>query len=265
MPFPIGKRAVYRKNTLTEVQATLRFHPILKIDSEPPVKIQDAIRNRYPLFKLEVVGQSVPIALPPQMQAMMHGMPGVSGQVQYTFASTDGCWRVVLLRDTLVLTTKKYETWDDFRSRLAEVRGVFDQYYSPGVYTDLHLRYINLIQRSRLGLAERHWRDLLNPHIAGELAFADIASDVDKLKRELHCKLDQECSFLWLRTAFATVKNSDPTERCFVIDNDFHTHALTEPADAERIFNRFNGYSRDVFQWAIRPELHRAMEPEQSD
>jgi uncharacterized protein (TIGR04255 family) len=158
--------------------------------------------------------------------------------------------------------TKQYGEWADFEPRLKSLRAVFEQAYQPGRYRELHLRYINVIQRSKLGLADKSWADLLNPHIAGELAYNEIASDVDKLSRQLHCKLDDQGSFLWLKTVLATQQGQQNTpELAFVIDNDFHTHGSTENTNVDGIYQRFNGHSRNVFQWAILPALHEAMEP----
>jgi uncharacterized protein (TIGR04255 family) len=184
------------------------------------------------------------------------------GQSQHSFSSEDQRWRIVLSRDTLVLMTKQYSEWADFELRLKSVRAAFEKAYLPGRYRGLHLRYINVIQRSKVGLADKSWAELLNPFIAGELAFNEIASDVDKLSRQLHCKLDDSGSFLWLKTALATQQgHQNKPELAFVIDNDFHTHGSTENANVDNIYQRFNGYSRNVFQWAILPTLHKAMEP----
>jgi uncharacterized protein (TIGR04255 family) len=54
MPFPEIERIVYRNNPLTEVVCQLRFPPILSIESELPVKFQDAIREMYPSFQEKV-------------------------------------------------------------------------------------------------------------------------------------------------------------------------------------------------------------------
>jgi len=123
---------------------------------------------------------------------------------------------------------------------------------------------VNVIQRSKLGLENKSWAELLNPYIAGELACGDISSDVDKLSRQLHCKLDDIDSYLWLKTALATQQGQPQSkELAFVIDNDFHTHGSTECSNVDKVYQRFNGYSRDLFQWAILPTLHEAMGPQQ--
>ena len=262
MPFPVSQRVVYAKNTLAEVSARFKFNPILKIEAAPPAEFQEAIRSEYPVYQREIVGAVLPAGLPPAVRNMVKPLfEGGQVQPQYAFSSEDQRWRIVLSRDTLVLMTKQYSQWADFEHQLKSVRAAFEKAYQPGRYRELHLRYINVIQRSKLGLADRPWDELLNQHIAGELAFVGIASDVDKLSRQLHCKLDDHGSFLWLKTALATEQGQ--SELAFVVDNDFHTHPIapTETSNVDQVFQRFNGYSRDVFQWAILPALHKAMEP----
>lgn len=260
MPFPEKQRVVYSKNTLAEVSARLKFNPILKIEQAVPAEFQDGIRSGYPIYQREVSGPALPANMPAAVRNMVKPLfESGQGQTQHTFSSEDQAWRIVLSRDALVLMTKRYQTWDEFEGRLFSVRNAFEQAYEPGHYRGLHLRYVNVILRSKLGLEEKPWADLLNSHIAGELAFADIATDVDKLSRQLHCKLDDAGSFLWLKTALATQQGQ--TELAFVIDNDFHTHASSEYTNVDETFKRFNGHSRDLFQWAILGDLHNAMEP----
>lgn len=256
---------MYAKNPLAEVSARFKFNPILKIDTSAPAEFQEAIRAEYPIYQREIVGA----ALPPDMPAAVRNMvkplfESGQGQAQHAFSSEDQHWRIILSRDSLVLMTKHYSEWSDFERRLKRVRAAFEAGYQPTRYRELHLRYINVIQRSKIGVADKSWAELLNPYIAGELAYDDIAQYVDKLSRQLHCKLDDNGSFLWLKTALATQQGQQNNrELAFVIDNDFHTHATapTESSNVDSIFQRFNGHSRDVFQWAILPALHEAMGP----
>jgi uncharacterized protein (TIGR04255 family) len=274
MPFPVKKRVVYAKNTLAEVSARFKFNPILKIETAIPAEFQEAIRADYPVWQREVV-RMLPPDMPPAVRNMVKPFFETGqGQPQHAFNSEDQRWRIVLSRDTLVLMTKQYSVWAEFESRLNNVRDAFEKAYRPGRYRELHLRYINVIQRSKLGLLKKSWAELLNPHIAGELANDAIEADIDKLSRQLHCELDDKGSYLWLKTALATPQGQQNNaqqgqkkkpELAFVIDNDFHTHGPTENTNVGEILSRFNGYSRDLFQWAILPALHDAMEPKPGD
>jgi uncharacterized protein (TIGR04255 family) len=263
MDFPEAKRVVYSKNPLAEVIVQLQFAPILKIDSEPPAAFQDLIRLEYPRYSLAAANNPIPANAPPQIRNVIQSMGFRSGPARHLFEAEDRHWQVALTRQTLELRTRVYRRWEEFCERGHKLRVAFEQTYKPGFYVRLGLRYVDVIRRSLLNLADVPWSELLNPYVAGELSAPELATRIDAVSRELHCSLEGNNCYLTLRTGIA---QTDPDkEPCFLIDSDFHTHKRTEIADVENILDTFNRASGRLFRWSIKPRLHDALEPQPVD
>lgn len=261
MPFPQAIRQVYQQNPLAEVIAQLRFDPILLIDAQAPAAFQNAIRHDYPAYRSAAVPPGIPPGIPQPFHQMIRGMGAAGGFAQHLFATQDARWEVILTRESLILKSKAYIGWPDFEGRLSRIRNAFEETYTPiHSYASMNLRYVDVIQRSQLGLKDVLWSELLILDVAGELASRHIGDDIDKMESLLHCRLDDEGSFVTLKTGLASSRDGTH-ERCFTMDSDFHTHARVEPNNVQNTFERFNRYSRDLFQWAITDRLRTALKP----
>src|SRR5207249_3887147 len=94
-----------------------------------------------------------------------------------------------LSRESLMFRTTAYTRWEEFRGRLERLQATFEQIYRPASYNRLGLRYVDIVQRSRLGLNDVSWSDLLKPYIAGELSAEEFGENIDSASRQLHCQL----------------------------------------------------------------------------
>jgi uncharacterized protein (TIGR04255 family) len=263
MAFPETTRVIYRKNPLAEVAVQLRFPPILKIDAESPAAFQDVIRLDYPRYSLLPSGNPMPANIPPQIRNLIQSMGIRSGPVRHLFEAEDQKWQVVLNRETLELRTKVYRRWEEFRDRVSKLRVAFEQVYRPTSYSRLDLRYVDVVRRSLVGLAGIPWSELLNPYVAGELSAPELASGIDTVTRELHCRLEGDNCYLTLKSGLA---RADPErEACFLIDSNFHTHERTEIPNVASVLDTFNRTSGRLFRWSIQQRLHDALEPEPAD
>jgi uncharacterized protein (TIGR04255 family) len=267
MPLPESNRVVYSCNPLTEVTAQLRFPPILKIEAEAPAQFQDAIRGRYQSYREARPAGQLPAELPPQVRNLIQGMGAAVGPVQHVFETQDRGSSVTLSRDSLTLKTTAYTRWEIYRAELEDARAAFEQIYRPAFYSRLGLRYVDVIRRSILGLNDMPWSELLNAAIGGELSSPEFGESVDSAQRQLHCSLPGEDCFLWLRTGIPPEpgKVGPPTERCFLIDCDFHTHGQTEINHVTTKLDTFNRASGNLFRWAIRDRLRDALQPQPLD
>jgi uncharacterized protein (TIGR04255 family) len=258
MPFPEAERQVYELNPLAEVIAQLRYDPILIVDSQTPAQFQEAIRHELPVYR---VSDTLPPGMPQPVQRIFREMGAPDTFRQHTFASQDSRWEIILTRESLVLKSKSYGGWFDFQNRLQRIQQAFEHAYRPaGTYVSVNLRYVDVFQRSKLDLNGVPWSELLRPEVAGELASDLIGEEIDKMSNSLHCPLDNEGSFLTLKTSLALSKDGR-REKCFVLDSDFHTHSRAETQDVQPIFHRFNRHSRNLFQWTIKDRLRRALRP----
>jgi uncharacterized protein (TIGR04255 family) len=259
MSFPDSARVIYQKNPLAEVSAELKFPTILKIDSNSPAEFQDLIRADYPTYKRVRGTIAIPSGIPQPVQNIIKGMPIPSGPPQHLFATEDRKWVVSLTRERLGLKTVAYQRWEEFRDRFLALQQHFENIYQPAFYSRVALRYVDIIRRSILGLDGVPWSELLKPYIAAELAIPDLAERIDSASSDLHCSLEGTNCFLTLKTSMAIAEPNN--EKCFVIDNEFHTHSRTEITDVSKFLDTFNRTSGRLFRWAIEQRLHDALQP----
>jgi uncharacterized protein (TIGR04255 family) len=261
MLFPARERIIYDKNPLETVVCQLRFPSILKIDAELPAKFQDRIRAEYPLLKQQSL-LAGGLKLPPELSKLLgEGLLPVAGggQQAYDFSAADSQWQVSLTRESVALTAKRYQRWEEFRGRLVNVRAAFEEIYTPSCYSRIGLRYQDVIRRSVLNLKDVEWAKLLEPHIAGELGAPNIAGATQVAKRELLIKLEDGQGQVKIQHGLA--RASDTDEVCYVIDADFFTDQRTELQDASGKLAHFNVEAARLFRWCITERLHTAMGP----
>jgi len=260
MALPDTDRVIYSRNPLAEVTAQLRFPPILRIEAESPAQFQDAIRDRYPLYRQVRAAGQLPADLPAPVRNLIGSMGAAAGPIQHLFETQDRKSVVTLSRESFSFKTTSYTRWEIFRDQLETIRCALEQIYRPASYRRLGLRYVDIIRRSILELENVPWKDLLHPSIGGELTAPELGESIDSASSELHCKLDGDNCFLTLRTAIAFAEPAK--EKCFLIDCDFHTHKQTDLANVTATFNRFNRASGNLFRWAIRERLRDALQPQ---
>ncbi|HSB11890.1 MAG TPA: TIGR04255 family protein [Blastocatellia bacterium] len=258
MAFPESSRVIYRKNPLVEVICQLRFPAILRIDTEVPAQYQEKLRETYPIFGDSQTSE-VKLNLAPDLANLVGSSGPISlrgGKASYEFISGDQSWKVSMDRESLALSTVKYERWEVFKEKLIHALESFVQLYSPLFYSRIGLRYRDVIQRSNLGLSEAPWSALLKPHIAGELS-SEIAHDIVHSANQVTIRLDGRGQVLINHgLAFNQEK-----EVCYLIDSDFSTDQRTELNDAIKILDFFNEQSARLFRWCITERLNEAMEP----
>jgi uncharacterized protein (TIGR04255 family) len=173
MNLPEFKRVIYKRNPLMEVVCQLRFPPILKISHQEPVEFQDEIRFQYPLF--ETTRTQVPSEI--SKIAQQFGLP-LQSDIAYSFKSEDQRWNLSITKDFIALTTSSYERYEQFKQRLEEALNIFERIYKPSFYTRVGLRYQDLIVRSKLGIEDKNWSELIARHIASELYDSELSSSI---------------------------------------------------------------------------------------
>jgi uncharacterized protein (TIGR04255 family) len=258
MPFPRSDRVIYRNNPLAEVICQLRFPAILKIDAEPPATFQDQIRVEYPEYRLTPV---FPAELPSTALALLQGADPDSPKNVHVFASPNGTWAVSLTRTFLALKTTQYVRWEEFRVRIETLMARTVETYKPAYYSRVGLRYVDVIQRSRLNLQNRSWADLLKPHIAAEFSELDWAAYIDQSIKQISVRLSDPGGRVNIRHGLVFAEGTN--EPCYIFDADFFVDGQqTETHDAAAILERFHGSAGNLFRWCIRQTLHEALDPQ---
>ena len=260
MPFPEVARVRYEKCPLVEVVCQLRFPAILSINSESPAAFQDEIRDKYPIYESLIEKQQQF-----EFSANENGIQSMSSQLgeklNHTFISEDGYWKVNLTDSFISLSTRKYEVWEDFKSRLEVVVSSFLKVYRPPFFGRLGLRYIDVYSKSKLGLDSVPWRDMFKPEVLGMLA-ADVMSEdsTRRLVQQSELALDDGESALQMAVSLGTLDN-DP-EHVLVIDSDAYFDRRS-PADLQCIqkLDYLHSNATSFIRWAVSDLLHNAMMP----
>lgn len=263
MPFPQVERVLYQKNPLDQVICQLRFSPILKIDAEIPADFQDRVRSRFPNYSQEAtlkVEMTPPFKGDISFQAISEIFQSSDFRLKnYLFSSEDAEWKINLTRTFVALTAMSYTRWEDFRETLEiPLQALVDQ-YKPDNFSRVGLRYIDIIRRSRLGLADVGWDQLIQPYVLGILGVGEIGSTVGSFENKYEIALSDGESIVRIITKF--VKAQDENEICYSIDCDFFNSKKAGIEETTEKLDYFNVRASRLFQWCITERLHNAMEP----
>lgn len=256
MPLPDYNRVIYQKNPLVEVVFEARFPRLLAIETELPVEFQKKVTQLYPLYEQR---QLIQITLaanagdgrsPTEMQGRSH-----------VFQTLDKVWSVSLTAGSIALTTQKYVKWEDFRDRLVHVLASFLSTYQPPVFTRIGLRYQDVIDREAIGVASRSWKELLKPHVGGELGVGEFA-EADVVSRQSLATIRLEHGDL-LQLKHGLVQHNESKKVAYLIDSDFYNeqNQLVNTDGIRAIAERLHTNSGRLFRWCISDTLHNAMEP----
>ncbi len=258
MLFPQSDRVIYAKNPLKAVICQLRFPPILRITTELPMSFQDRLKQEYPFFQEKPV-----ISLPLQgvveqtREVIESSIPGKPAP-GYDFISADQHWTVSLTRDFLALGTNDYRNWQDFATRLDKVKTIFEDIYPPPFYSRIGLRYQDVIRRDELGLKNVSWSELIQIHLAGELASSALGDHVEEIFQQIVFSLPKYEALVRVQHGLVIAQDGT-SERCYLIDNDFFTGQQTELKNAREILTYFNHENGNFFRSAITERLKLAL------
>ena len=260
MIFPDASRVLYERNTLQTVVCQLRFPQILRIEADEPVAFQERIRAEYPILttraQLDLAG-----ALPEQVAKLVgESLPlSIRQGRAYDFASSDAKWQATLAGTFIALTaTRSYVRWDDFKNRLTPLVNAVIEIYQPPFFSRIGLRYQNLVLRSALGLSGVPWRELIQSHVAGELASSVEEAAVEGITTAVQFRFDGGAKLV-LRHGLVQAVGSG--EDGYVLDADFFTEDRTEVTHAIERLEDFNREARRLLRWCITERLHHAMGP----
>ena len=253
-------RCLYRRNQLAEVICQLRFPEILTIGTTVPAEFQEAIRADYPQFSRRQEAPAPKIT----------GVPGhmtLENQpttVNYQFSSADGVWRVNLTSKFISLSCSRYTCWEDFAKRLDKPLAAFIRIYKPAYFERIGLRYLNFISRKELDLEGIPFRELIEPSYLGPMADEDVSeTGITRCNVDTELALRGGCR-LRLHAGPGMVKRNGQSddELKFVLDLDLFMPGQLPVNLSAGALQTLHAQAFSVFRGAIRPQLHRAMEPE---
>ena len=261
MLFADYQRYQYARSPLVEVICQLRFPPILSINTEEPAQFQEAVRRDFPRYAArkeqrppQLVGAGTP-------NAKLEPQPPVTN---HSFLSADGLWRLNLTRDFIALSTLRYARWEDFALRLDKPLAQFIQVYQPAFFQRVGLRYVNAVSKSRLGLTDLLWDDLIRSPYLGILGEPDV--DEAKVSKSV---VDTEIALeggirmkVHAGPGFLNAAGKRDPEPKFILDGDFSLPGNVPGDKVPAILDGLHHYAERFFHGAITQELHEALGPQ---
>jgi len=264
MRFPTSVRVVYGRTPLVEVICQLKFPPILRIDTELPVAVQERLRAELPNYEkteLGLVSASMTIA---DGQPVLTAQQTPDRRAEHTFLAPDGSSKVVVGRDFVALSTVAYARWETFQSTFARALSAVTDAYAPHSFTRVGLRYQNVVRREWMGVSGLPWSDLLRPTLIGLLAEPDGAPlQPAGATREDVFMIETMHGSGNARVIHGLVEYGG--ERGYLIDSDFFVEGTFTPPTALALLEELHIQSRNFFRLCVSDRLHEAMNPEPID
>ena len=238
--FPETPREHYAKAPLVQVVCQLKFPKLLRIETNPPAEFQEHIRGRFPLM---LQTPNLPMNLPPEVSLMLGQQ---ANQANYQFTTEDRSYTVALSSESLSLTALVYTSWDFFVEHLAPAVEALIQIYSPSFFSRAGLRYVDAIDREKLGLAGAPWSRLLKPPLLGELSIPNFELSLEGFaQRGLRLKNPDGSGSILLQHGIAQKMNSN--EPVYFIDIDFFSEGKVEVQNAIDTLTHFNRLAGNAF------------------
>jgi len=176
----------------------------------------------------------------------------------HRFDSSDGKWTVNLTQETIMMACNEYPRWEEYRERFRPVFDSFVATYNPPFALSVGLRYQNAIQRSKLGLENVGWAELLSPFIAAEfgcegLLETDVISDLHRFE----FKEGQDR----ILVQHGMAKNQLTQEPVYSIDSNLNSSGKVDLHDVFPRLDQLNKHSGSLFRLCIKDRLFNSLEP----
>lgn len=264
MPFPISSRQIYKNSPLEKVICQLTFPQILRIEKDTPYEFQEFIRKDFPHL---IENNDVNIPLPSivdsdnpnsEMVNIIQKQP-FSLSKSFKFQNNDKSDEFGMSRSSVSLTTRKYKNWDKFITTLSNPLKKFVKEYQPIYFERIGLRYINVIQRSKIELDDVPWNQLLNSNLIGILNSDDFKDNVSEYGSNFILILNGIDGKVKISTSFVKPINSN--EFCIQLDADFSVTTQIDCQNALEVLSQLNEKSKNMIQWALSDKLRNAFGP----
>ncbi len=258
MPIPVSNRVVFTHNVLAGVLCQLRFPPILLIAAGEPVRYQEQVRARYPLYR-----KDEGLEIPPEIKDVVQRF-GIGGalpeSLRHAFSTANSARSIYLTRDFLAIEETAYKRWEEFRPEVIVATEALRDVYTPPFFTRIGLRYQDVIDKTKIpSLASVPWHELIKSPLAGFLGVSDLAPDVIATNSQSIFRLESVPNAkVQVQHGLRNLKDG---VQVFYFDSDFFLEAQTEIGNVIRTLDTFHEASGNLFRWAIEDRLSRALGP----
>ena len=245
----------YKHNILFNVVFQARFPEIMRIQHEPPIAFQDAIRKEG----YTEINHSVPATLPGIIpnQALDIGR-------LFHFLPEQKDWEVTLGQDFISLNChRNYRNYSEFKEKLEKVLRIFYEIYSPSYFTRIGLMYRNMANKVFLPRLQQMSVESFIPEYIFPVLATSMANDILNLRtRSRFDDTEMKATVTHTLSQVSGVfgQRQVTNEKSYIIDIDCFYDRNVGVID--EIFTKcdlFKQLERNIFEWSITDVLREAM------
>ena len=246
----------YKHNILFHVVFQARFPEIMRIQHEPPIAFQDAIKKEG---YTEIARGLLPI--PPGI------IPGQAfddiGRI-FQFFPEQRDWELTLGQDFIALNChRNYKNYSQFKEKLEKVLRIFYEIYRPSYFTRIGLMYRNMANGVFLPhlkqisvesfIPEYIFPVLVTPKANDVLSLQTVSQfDDNQIKATVTHTLSQ------VSGVFGQKQVTD--EKSYIIDIDcFYDRNVGVMDEIFTKCDLFKQNERNIFEWSITDALREVM------
>lgn len=248
MPFEPVTRFKYKKDPIDTVICQVRYPNNLAVEEENIYKFQKEISRLFTEYEPKIETNTFL-----EIDKYKH-----INQMNHEFLSKNQHWKVNLTKNFMSLSTTKYDNWEEFVSIFKIAFEALTKTYEIPYFTRVGLRYVDVFVRSRYGLSDKNWKELIKSDFLGALS-GKYYESVKEFNAVSTIQCEDKTTLIRISTDL--VKRVDNEEICFRLDNDIYS---TTKIDKEDIYKSLE-YKHDrvsrVLRYAITDLMHEKMEP----
>ena len=243
------ERFKYEKQPLVEVIYQLRYPTILSINASDPVQFQDAIKKEYPFYRKIVQENEV---------VVNDVKRSVIKEINHEFISVNKTIKVNLTSSFIAISSLSYDQWENFRELIKFVRNVFEQIYHPTFYTRVGLRYKDVIDRTKFGLQEKGWVDLIKPNVLGII---NETNQFSMKQWSVNSEFTYPGSDVATKQMLHLATKVGDSLPVMVFDCDYFKIGSISTNEVPSLSDQLHDRSSTFLRSSITEELHQAMSP----
>ena len=222
---PSCARQHFPRNFIKTAVCEFRFPTLHDIDGpKPPLAFAKALRKEYPTHSV--------------MAGVNVSPTNVDRSTTHVFKSKRGLWSVNLRASTLSLETSRYDSFEEFEKRIAELADACQSFIDSDFFTRVGIRYVNMLPYDRSKISE--W---VNPSLVGNLA-SGIFGDATEHSQQVRGTTD-EGGFL-LQHGIGT----EGDKVGYGVDLDFYAEDV-DVTETMAVVRKLHTRQYDLFMWVL--------------
>ena len=237
--FPNVERKVFKRNFLDTVAIELRYPTFLRLKEKEPLGISDSIRKHFPMYDQSTEMQMTPLGT-------------TDPQPVYKFTTRTKDPVLSISASNLVLTTKKYKSFEDFTSHIEFLINKAIPHVDTTFFTRVGLRFINKI--SGINPSGNDIQEWIKYELISPVGGREIGS-INNMKNELSGQLLINNGSYTFRYGLSPPSNEG---RKFVLDWDYYKEDV-EVSDTMSLLNTFHNIHFPFFWWALGEKAKTAL------